>query len=68
MNNLYKLDIELQDGEIQREAIAFNAMSSSMTESIHFWYQRLGHVSFKNLKKMQASDMVCTSRAVHKKG
>ena len=58
MNNLYKLDIELQDGEIQPEAIAFNAMSSSMTESIHTWHQRLGHVSFKNWKKMQASDMV----------
>ena len=58
MNNLYKLDIELQDGEIQPEAIAFNAMSSSMTESIHTWYQRLGHVSFKNLKKMQVPVML----------
>ena len=58
LNNLYKLDIKLQDGEIQPEAIAFNAMSSSHTESIHTWHQRLGHVSLKNWKKMQASDMV----------
>jgi hypothetical protein len=26
MNNLYNLNIELQDGKIQPEAIAFNAM------------------------------------------
>lgn len=30
----------------------------SQAESIHTWHQPLGHVSFKNLKKMQASDMV----------
>ncbi len=58
MNNLYKLDIEVQDGETQPDDIAFSATSNSQAESIHTSHQRLGHVTFKNLKKMQVSDMV----------